>query len=133
MQPGRGLFCAVATLKGTTTMDQITAGQKLSSEDAALLSSAHLDLLKAQMSGETVLGSTAGAELVAAAHRHVAATWADQVEPVCRVLLSLVHAGRDLVIPLSDHQLITGLNGSGKGAGAGFVAAPAAARNEVSA
>lgn len=123
MQPGRGLFCEVATLKGTTTMDQITAGQALSLKDAELLASAHRELLEAQMSGETVLGSTDGGQLVADAYQRVA---------TFRVLLSLVHAGRDLVIPLFDPAtLIVGEARSGKCAG--FVAAPATTRNEVSA
>jgi hypothetical protein len=112
-----------------------TPGQELSQEDAALLASAHLDLLKAQMSGEMVLGSTAGGQLVAAAHRKVAESWSAGAAQVAHhVLLSLVHAGRDLVIPLSDrHGLVVGMSQTGKCGNAGFVTSSASTRNEVSA
>ncbi|MGH3097918.1 MAG: hypothetical protein ACRDMV_18200 [Streptosporangiales bacterium] len=42
--------------------------QGLSRADAALLASAHRELLTAQASGTQVLGSTAGGELIAAAY-----------------------------------------------------------------
>lgn len=50
-------------------MNQITAGQSLSEEDAALVVAAHLDLLAAQASGVQVLGSSAGQGLVGDAFR----------------------------------------------------------------
>lgn len=49
-------------------MKDATAAHQLEDGDAALLVTAHLDLLAAQANGVTVLGSGDGAELVAAAH-----------------------------------------------------------------
>lgn len=49
----------------------------LSVADAALLASAHLDLLQAQADGVPVLGSTAGAELVSAAYQRMFDLFAD--------------------------------------------------------
>lgn len=63
-------------------MNQVTAVQalseppSLSAEDAALLVSAHMDLVAQQASGARVLGSSVGGELVAAAHRVLAASGA---------------------------------------------------------
>lgn len=61
-------------------MKLVSAVQKgfpaLSDADAALLVSAHLDLLEAQADGVRLLGSTAGSELVAAAHEHLNARFA---------------------------------------------------------
>jgi hypothetical protein len=49
-------------------MKDATAARQLGEDDAALLVTAHLELLAAQVAGVTVLGSGDGAELVAAAH-----------------------------------------------------------------
>lgn len=49
-------------------MAEVTAAQQLSESDAALLVSAHLELLVAQAEGVSVLGSDAGADLVATAY-----------------------------------------------------------------
>jgi hypothetical protein len=94
-------------------VSEITAGQTLGVEDAALLVSAYVDLLTAQAAGVTVLGSPAGGELVDAAH----AALADLA--VQAVLLT---AGETRVC-LAEHP----------SSAPGSVAAPATSRNEVSA
>jgi hypothetical protein len=100
-------------------VNQVTAVQALSEqpalseEDAALLVAAHMDLVAAQASGVRVLGSSAGRELVAAAHTRLATSGAF-------VLVTLPLGDGELQVPLP----ITG---------PGFVSSPASSRNEVAA
>jgi len=57
----------------------------LSDADAALLVVAHMDLLEAQASGVALLGSTAGSELVTAAHAQLIERFADAAAELLEV------------------------------------------------
>jgi hypothetical protein len=57
----------------------------LSDADAALLVSAHLDVLEAQADGVELLGSTAGFELVAAAREQLIERFADAAAALLEV------------------------------------------------
>lgn len=57
----------------------------LSDADAALLVSAHLDLLEAQADGVALLGSTAGSELVTAAHTQLIERFAEAAAALLEV------------------------------------------------
>jgi hypothetical protein len=93
------------------TAVQTLSEQSLSEEDAALLVSAHMDLVAAQAAGQRVLGSSAGGELVEAAHQALAASGAF-------VLVTLPLGDGELRVPLPIP---------------GFVSSPASSRNEVAA
>jgi hypothetical protein len=96
-----------------TAVQALSEPPALSEEDAALLVAAHMDLVAAQAAGVQVLGSSAGRELVAAAHTQLATSGA--------FVLVTVPLGDDTVrVPLPI-------------AGPGFVSSPASSRNEVAA
>uniref|UniRef100_UPI003F49B286 hypothetical protein n=1 Tax=Amycolatopsis sp. CA-082387 TaxID=3239918 RepID=UPI003F49B286 len=70
-------------------MKLVSAVQKgfpvLSDADAALLVAAHLDLREAQAEGVQLFGSTAGFELVAAAHGQLNERFADAAAALLEV------------------------------------------------
>ncbi|HEY3481307.1 MAG TPA: hypothetical protein VGL02_20630 [Streptomyces sp.] len=57
----------------------------LNDADAALLVSAHLDLLEAQAEGIQLFGSTAGSELLAAAHARLHSRFVDAAAALLEV------------------------------------------------